>query len=247
MVTIERKIGGYSSVFGRRWTTWLATIGLCCLVSTTAGAQEVSMSATDYYARGVSYHRKGQFDQAISDYHKALEVAERDKMTPAQQAQVYENRASAYSSMNQNKRAISDFDKALELNPRSLLAYYNRGLIHADMSQYDDAIADYDRAIEVAEGDNLTQRREYSMTFVNRGFAYQRKGLYERSLSDFDKAIKLEPRYYEAHYYKALAHEHAGQTREALEAYKGFLRYVAPGANRAWIERAKQRMRELEQ
>ena len=245
MAAIERKLPGDSVAFGQRSAILCATFGLCCLVFLTAGAQEVPMSATDYYARGVSYHRKGQFDQAISDYDKALEVAERDKMTPAQQALVYENRASAYSSMNQNKRAISDFNKALEINP-TLLAYYNRGLIHAEMSQYDQAISDYDKAIEVAERDNMTHRREYSLTFVNRGFVYQRKGLYERSLSDFDKAIKLEPRYYEAHYYKAIAHEHAGQIREALEAYKSFLRYVAPATSRALIERARQKIRELE-
>ena len=213
----------------------------------TAGpGTDTGMSASDYYSRGVSYHRKGQYDQAISDYDKALEVTERDKMTSSQSALVYENRASAYSSKGQGNQAISDFSKALELNPRSLLAYYNRGHSYAAIGQYDQAISDYDKAIEVAERDNITHRREYSLTLVNRGFAYQRKGLYERSLSDFDKAIKLEPRYYEAHYYKAIAHEHAGQTREALEAYRGFMRYVTPTANAALVERARQRIKELE-
>jgi len=206
----------------------------CAIQDRAAGlGTDTGMSASDYYRRGVSYHRNGQYDQAISDYDKALEVAKRDQITSAQHAFIYENRASAYSSKGQSEQAISDFSKALEINPRSLLAYYNRGIVYAKTNQYDQAISDYDRAIEVAERDNLTQRREYFLAFVNRGFAYQLKGLYERSLSDFDKA-------------KAVAHGHAGQTREVLEAYKVFMRYVTPTANAALIEQARERIKELE-
>ena len=207
---------------------------------------DIAMSARDYYDRGVSYHRKGQYDRAISDYDKALEVAKRDQTTSAQLAMLYENRASAYSSKGQSEKAISDFGKALEINPSSLVAYYNRGSAYADIAQYDQAISDFDRAIEVAERDNMTHRREYILALLTRGVTYQRKGLYERSLSDFDKVIRLEPRAYEARYYKAVAHDHAAQTRETLEAYKGFMRHVTPTANAALVERAKQRIRELE-
>ena len=39
-----------------------------------AEAQQEPLSAKEYCNRGVSYFEKGQYDKAISDYNKALEI-----------------------------------------------------------------------------------------------------------------------------------------------------------------------------
>jgi len=70
--------------------------------------------------RGNVYSEKGQYDQAISAYTKALEII------PSYSAAYY-NRGNAYSEKGQYDQAIADYTKALAVDPRFAAAYYDRG------------------------------------------------------------------------------------------------------------------------
>src|SRR4030042_5342299 len=91
---------------------------------TNASAQQKQTELRDakaYNNRGLAYSHKGQYDQAISDFNKALEINPR-------YAEAYNNRGLAYDERGQLDQAISDFNKALEINPRYAEAYTNRGI-----------------------------------------------------------------------------------------------------------------------
>ena len=90
---------------------------------------------------GWAHHNKGQYDTAISDYNKAIEINPRD-------AWAYNNRGVAYLVKRQDDRAITDFTEAIELNPRLADAYNNRGLAYYLKDQYDKACSDWNRACE---------------------------------------------------------------------------------------------------
>ena len=85
---------------------------------------------------------------------------------------------------------------------------------------------------------------EDAETSLNRGNAYYKKGEYDRAISDYKRALEINPRYAEAYYNKALACEKAGLTKEAIEAYRGFIQY-APPQYAGYIEQVRQRIREL--
>jgi len=85
---------------------------------------------------------KGKYDQAISDYTKAIEI------DPGHST-AYNNRGVAYGEKGQYDRAISDYTKAIEINPRFAAAYYNRGLAYQNKGGYDQAIPDYNKALEI--------------------------------------------------------------------------------------------------
>ena len=61
---------------------------------------------------GLAYADQGDFQQAIADHTKALELDPQD-------ADVYYNRAWAYYNQGDYKPAISDYTKVLELEPQS--------------------------------------------------------------------------------------------------------------------------------
>jgi tetratricopeptide (TPR) repeat protein len=61
-----------------------------------------------YYNRGCAYSDKGNLDQAISDFARAIELR-------PQYANAYYNRACAYVGMGNVDKALSDFTKAEEL------------------------------------------------------------------------------------------------------------------------------------
>ena len=93
--------------------------------------------------KGVTYVHKRQYDEAISDYTKAIEINPRFAMA-------YRTRGTAYFRKRQYDEAISDYTKAIEINPRYVDAYDNRGFIY--MVRLEDkkkACADWKRACEL--------------------------------------------------------------------------------------------------
>ena len=122
----------------------ILAFALFFLISCTSTEQEKTESrdAETYNNRGIGYEEKGQYDQAILEYNKALEINPR-------YAAAYVNRGNAYSAKGQYDQAISEFNKALEINPRYAEAYNNRGIGYEEKGQYGQAILDYNKALEI--------------------------------------------------------------------------------------------------
>ena len=80
--------------------------------------------------------KKGDYDRAIADYNKALELDPKD-------ATAYNNRGFTYDNKGDYDKAIADYDAAIRLNPEYARAYNNRGFTYDKKGDYDRAIADY--------------------------------------------------------------------------------------------------------
>jgi len=66
--------------------------------------------AKAYVNRGAAYRKKGNYDRAIADFNKAIEL------DPGC-AEAYHNRGVAYRRKGEHKRAIADLNKAMKLTP----------------------------------------------------------------------------------------------------------------------------------
>jgi len=62
-----------------------------------------------YLARGAMYYGKGEYQRAIADYSKSIEID--------QSADTYYERASIYHSKGDFERAIADYSKVIRLAP----------------------------------------------------------------------------------------------------------------------------------
>ncbi len=174
--------------------------------------------------RGLAYKEKGKYDEAISDYSKALEINPRD-------AEAYYNRGIVYNRKGQYDEAISDFSKALEINQRYALAYQNRGIAHDNKGEYDQAISDYTKALEI--------NPKASVAYRQRGNAYFNKREYDSAISEFSKAIDINPKDAVAYTYRADAYEKQARYKEAILDYNKAIeidsKYVLAYNNLAWI------------
>ena len=88
-------------------------------------------SAEFYFKRGVEHEEKGQYDRAITDFTKALELNPR-------LAKVY-YKGNAYLKKGQYDKAITDFNKALELDPQYARSYLGRAIVYTMRKDYDKA------------------------------------------------------------------------------------------------------------
>lgn len=95
-----------------------------------------------YHNRGLAYLSKGDYDRAIADLDKAIQLGPGG-------ADAYNNRGCARGNKRDYDLAIADFDKAIQLKPDLARAYFNRGYTNGLKVDHDLAIADFDNAIQL--------------------------------------------------------------------------------------------------
>lgn len=85
--------------------------------------------------KGVEYGKKGKYDEAISEFTKAIELE-------PELAQLYYNRGNAYTKKGSYDEAILDYTRAVELKSDFTDAYNNRAVAYYYKKEYDKARGD---------------------------------------------------------------------------------------------------------
>lgn len=84
----------------------------------------------------------GEYDAAITDYNKAVELNPKEP-------DIYFSRGLAYFNKQSYTPAIADFDKVIELDPKEAMAYFKRGNALEKTGNFEKALADYQKAVEL--------------------------------------------------------------------------------------------------
>lgn len=137
-----------------------------------------------YASLGTHYSNKKEYEMAIKNCNKAIELDINNNYALIQRALIW-------NSLNNFKRAIEDCNFAIVINPLIADNYYHRGLIYSNFGQWKNAIKDYSLAIEF--------RPYFSEAYINRGNAYGHLKLYTEALENHNKAIELNPNSSEAY------------------------------------------------
>lgn len=114
-------------------------------ISMDESARRIGVDPNDFEAynnRGLAYCDKEEYDKAITDYTKAIEL--NPKL-----ANAYNNRGLVYFIRVEYDRAIGDYNEAIELDPKLAEAYRNRGNAYDARGEYDKAKADKKKAKEL--------------------------------------------------------------------------------------------------
>lgn len=142
------------------WVLFILIVGGC------TGTQTPSLDADSYTDRGISHAAKGQYNKAIADFNKALELNPRE-------AKTYLGRGIAYLEKFEYDKAISDFSQAIEINPKFAEAYEGRAEAYIGQGKLDEANSDYKKAEEIdptiaedAKNRGLGYRSDASKEFI---------------------------------------------------------------------------------
>ena len=127
--------------------------------------------AKAYYNSGFDYYKQKQYEQAIADYSKAIELA---LLAPG----YYNNRGIAYRHLGQYEQAIQDFDEVIQYFPS--WGYNNRGNVYCALGQYERAIQDFDKAIQT--------HSSFALAYYNRGNTYYMLRNFSKAAESYVKA-----------------------------------------------------------
>ncbi len=94
-----------------------------------------------YEKRADASLSKGEFDSALTDYTKAIEMN-------AASPEAFLGRGMAYANKQSFDLAVADYNKAIELKPKYSAAYENRAESFEKKGEKEKAVADYDKAVE---------------------------------------------------------------------------------------------------
>jgi tetratricopeptide (TPR) repeat protein len=158
-----------------------------------------------YYNRGyIRCWRKQDYDGAIADLTKAIDLGHKDAPT-------YLYRALAYQNKKDYRRAIADYDEGLKLSPNSAAALTYRGMSYQGLSDFDHAMADYNAAIKADS--------RYAPAYVNRGYLRRIKGEINAAVADYSAALKLDPSANHVHVNRGSAFRAKGDFEHAVADY----------------------------
>jgi Tfp pilus assembly protein PilF len=171
------------------------------LPTATASDNSNSKDARIYVQRGSARWKKQDFDGALADLTRALELDPKN-------SDAYNIRGLVKASKHDVEGSVADFNKALELNPRNASALNNLGTVRLDRGETEAAIAYFDRSLEIDPA--------HVMAFISRGRARSAKGDLKGALADYDRAIELDPKNSSALDYRALCKMQTRQWEDAI-------------------------------
>ncbi len=140
------------------------------------------------YNRGNDWLATGEYDKAIADYTRALQL------NPSF-AVAYTNRGIAWCRKGEYDKAIADYHEALRLDPNDVDTYTNRGAAWDHKGKYDEAIADFNQALRLDPN--------HADVYYNRAITWKKKGQHDKAIADYKQSIKLNPN--DADFYTNLA------------------------------------------
>lgn len=183
--------------------------------------EQQSISAETYMLWGNAKSKIGEYESAISDYYKVIQLQPDD-------AEAYHNMGHAKFNLEQHFDAIADFDIAIRLKPEYARAYSNRGIVKAQLGQFADAISDLDAAIRFD--------RELTSAYYNRGLMYAMLEQFASAVSDFNTAIRLDPEFASAYLNRGVVKRKLGKFTAAIADYDIAIR-LEPDAADAYLNR----------
>ncbi len=161
-----------------------------------------------YNNLGVILAGRGQFDKAMANYWKALEIK-------PDYPQAYYNLGAALTECGRLDEAIVNYRKALEIKPDYAAAYNNLGTALAGRGQFDEAIIQYEKALEIRP--NYTEARN------NLGLSLAMRGRVDEAIAQYQKALELNPDFADAYNNLGNALAKCGRLDEAIAQYEKVL------------------------
>jgi TonB family protein len=133
-------------------------------------------SSSGYTGRGIAYMSLGKYEDALSDFTRAIDIDPKEGLN-------YKLRGQVNHIMRNLENALEDYSNALEKYPEFKDVYFKRGEVLRELGRYNEAIDDYTREISINESN--------VQAYNNRAFSYNKLKDLNNMCIDLIKACKM--------------------------------------------------------
>jgi len=145
--------------------------------------------ASGYINRALAYKEKDMYENAISDFKKAL------SLTP-NHVLAHHNLGVLYLKLGKLDDATREVQTVLNLSPDLVEAHLLLGMILGKKNRYDEAIHEFLVAEKLSARGSDVHHADFHLEFAN---LYYRKGRFDDALKELQIALHLKPDFAEAH------------------------------------------------
>jgi tetratricopeptide (TPR) repeat protein len=134
--------------------------------------------AKEHLDHGNAYFAAGDYERALEEYSRALEMQPEDRVLVA-------NRGVALLRLGRHDEALQGLNRSLQLRPDDPDTLMNKGIVLRNLGHYDEALQAYDRALKL--------RPDHPDTLNNKGVALAHLHRLEEALANYDGALLTLP------------------------------------------------------
>jgi tetratricopeptide (TPR) repeat protein len=157
-------------------------------------------SPKSYYLRGIAYRGIGEYDKAISDFNKSMELF------------ITNSRQNFNKSVPAQFREKRERDFVTQTNKLLSAPLCDRGRTYLRKKDYEKAVTDFYLSIEY--------NQQGGCGHAGLAWVYVRNGAYEKAEMEFDKALLLEPDQCSTYYSYACLYSIMNREKESCEWLK---------------------------
>jgi eukaryotic-like serine/threonine-protein kinase len=192
----------YTTTHDKAWVTKAAA-------DCTRAVSDGNSGADGHMCMGLVDAGTGKYDDATSDYQKAIELEPTNE-------KAYVGLAKAYSRLNRLSDAESTYRQAINANPNSSYAYQNLAIFYLQQAEYSQAADYFHKAVDLAPESYVNES--------NLGAAWLYMGRYKEAIQAFTQSIRLRPN---ASGYANLgtAYYQARRFADAAQSYQAALKF----------------------
>ena len=135
---------------------------------------------------GDCYREKGELEQALEEYNKALEQAKEDELMGMEMtAKALARIGECYMREEDFETAQDYFKLSIESYPENEILAYNVGEIYFSNRRIDEAIYYFELSTQI--------KSDWGLPYLKLGYAYLNKGDYEKAKLNLNKFLELDP------------------------------------------------------
>ena len=158
--------------------------------------------AFQYSKKGAEYLRRKNFESAIKNFEKSLNLFPNYYMT-------YSNLGYAYLYSGQSDKALESFKKALSLKSDCVEAIRGMGSVYMSLKQEDKAAKYFEKSIEI-DSNSIPP-------YMTLGIIYNNQKRYNEAIPLFEKVIEKKPRFVPAYTNISISYTMKGDIEKGYE------------------------------